>query len=145
MQAAIGIEQVKRLPKFVTKRRALVEKVRQEIEGDKNISLVGGDLQTDVHHSSWMNIPLRLVPNSNLSKSDILKVFEDYGFETRPVIAGNFFMHPAGQSLNIQTEFTITDEIHRRGFLIGAFIEDHELFLDRLRLVRKELCNLKGS
>lgn len=145
VQAAIGIEQVKRLPKFVAKRRALVEKVGQEIEEDKNIILVGGDLQADIHHSSWMNIPFKLDPNSNLSKIDTLKVFEKYGFETRPVIAGNFFMHPAGQSLNVQTQFPITDEIHRRGFLIGAFVEDHELFLNRLRLVRKELCNLKNS
>lgn len=142
VQGAIGLKQIERLPHFISKRKALVNEIKRELENDVNLELIGAELPIDQYDMSWMNVPLRVRDEAGIAKGQIVSIFENFGFETRPVIAGDFFAHPASQQFNKKNISINTQEIHKNGFLIGAFTENHEIFISRLKMVKAQLSRI---
>jgi CDP-6-deoxy-D-xylo-4-hexulose-3-dehydrase len=95
--AAIGIEQLKDLDSFVTRRRHVAKYIKNELKETIFEVVDGGSLN---HRSmeeshSWMFICLRI--NKEMSKDiriKLDKLLEKYEIESRPVLTGNFLSQP---------------------------------------------------
>lgn len=110
MQAAIGIEQLKKLPKFIEQRR-------ENAEGFKEVAKKKGwRIQKETGKSSWFAFAI-------LSDEidEVKKELNAKGVEYRPIVAGNFVRSPSIKHYNysIHGELKNADYIHTNGIYIG--------------------------
>jgi CDP-6-deoxy-D-xylo-4-hexulose-3-dehydrase len=127
IQAAIGLNQIRDIDLFISRRRELAKLVNDAISGSQ-LELIGADRITgteiDKQHS-WMMLPIRVAENSAIDlKTSLIQYLELHGIETRPVLTGNFLAQPAMKRINVsgydQNVFSSANDVAKRTFLIGA-------------------------
>jgi CDP-6-deoxy-D-xylo-4-hexulose-3-dehydrase len=116
MQAAIGIEQLKKLPKFVEQRR-------ENAEGFKEVAKrKGWRIQKEVGKSSWFAFAIL--------SDDIEEVKQELtakGVEHRPIVAGNFVRSASIKHYDYEAgPLPNADYVHTNGIYIG----NHHLPID---------------
>jgi CDP-6-deoxy-D-xylo-4-hexulose-3-dehydrase len=87
MNAAFGLEQLKKLPLFLEKRRKNVDRFVQQL---KELEAYGLVLPKNHDKVDWLALPLML-PN----RKALLQKLEDSDIQTRVCFAGNITRHPA--------------------------------------------------
>lgn len=135
MSGAIGIEQIRKLPKIVKCRR---ENACRFLEAILKYDFV--TYQKEVGMSSWFGFSITLNENCNKSRKKILEIFRCNGFEARPVVAGNFVKQDVMKHL----DFRIDDKLNNANFIDANsfFIGNHhypmiEAFKDLPKVLEK--------
>ena len=85
MSGALGIEQLKKLPKFIEIRRDNA-KLFQSLFNEHPFI----DIQQETGKSSWFGFSLILNENSPYSRAELVKLLTANGIECRPIVTGNF-------------------------------------------------------
>ncbi|MBB1442423.1 MULTISPECIES: DegT/DnrJ/EryC1/StrS aminotransferase family protein [Pseudoalteromonas] len=85
MSGALGIEQLKKLPRFIDMRRENA-KLFQSLFADHPFI----DIQQETGSSSWFGFSLILKENAPYSRADLVKLLTENGIECRPIVTGNF-------------------------------------------------------
>jgi CDP-4-dehydro-6-deoxyglucose reductase, E1 len=85
LEGALGLEQLKRLPKIIFERRKNAQSFRSVLESNPNIII-----QKEIGQSSWFGFSLVIKPNSKISRKELIIKLNRLGFECRPIVAGNF-------------------------------------------------------
>lgn len=127
IQAAIGLGQLRDLPKFIEKRRATARKVK-EVTKDTILEIIDGGTLSDeskADEHSWMLIALRVKSqNPEESKRKILLKLRELEVETRPVLTGNFLSQPAMALLDGKypppDDFPEANKLSNSSFMVGA-------------------------
>jgi CDP-6-deoxy-D-xylo-4-hexulose-3-dehydrase len=106
IQGAVGLEQMKKLPKIVSQRR----------ENASRFPLV---TQKEIGRSSWYGFSL-ISEDVEKLKSDL----ESKSIEYRPILAGNFTRHPAIKYYKYESgKLDDADYVHEHGLMIGNHSE----------------------
>lgn len=124
MQAAIGCEQLKRLPGFVEKRRSNFDILYQGLKPleDKLIlpSATPGTIP------SWFGFLITC--REGISKQQVVEYVEAKGVQTRNLFAGNLLRHPcfdqlraSGEGYRVVGELKNSDTVTRDTFWIGVY------------------------
>jgi CDP-4-dehydro-6-deoxyglucose reductase, E1 len=117
MSGAIGIEQLKKLPGFVKRRKENAEVFLELFTNLPNIRL-----QQETGKSSWFGFAVTIDPKSGIPRDHVVAALAKAGVETRPIVAGNFFLNPVIDRLPHEKPVNglpNADEIHHHGFYIG--------------------------
>lgn len=85
IEGALGVEQVKRLPTLIEERRKNGKLIQTALGNHSEILI-----QKEIGDSSWFGFSLVIRPGSKLTRNVLLKRLNQLGFETRPIVAGNF-------------------------------------------------------
>ncbi len=122
INAAIGLNQYKRLNKFIrtrTNNRNLIIKTLinhpkwndqfKFISPQKNIT------------PSWFGFPIIINDKIKVNKKNFLKFLDKCGIENRPIVSGNFLNQPAVKlyKLKNKVKFKNAELIEKKGFFIG--------------------------
>ncbi len=118
MEGAIGIEQVKRLPGFVSARRKN-GKAFQAAMADHPDLLI----QKEIGESSWFGFSLVIRPGSKLTRPALVKKLNEAGFECRPIVAGNFAKNEVVKYFDSETPFSLDNASHIDA--CGVFVGNH--------------------
>jgi len=117
-QAAIGLEQLKRLDGFIEKRRrnfsTLHIALAQSIPWSMVPRFYGG--------MSPFGMPLRVLPNAPMTRDDLCRYLWSKKIATRLLFAGNITRHPAYQDVEYRVvgELRNSDEVMRSVFWLGC-------------------------
>ncbi|KKQ48790.1 MAG: RfbH [candidate division TM6 bacterium GW2011_GWF2_38_10] len=121
MQAAIGIEQLKKIDLFCSRRR---ENFNQWQEGfaplaDRFIlphALADAD-------PAWFAYPITVRKDAGFTRTDLTKYLAQKGIETRNLFAGNILRQPAYQNITMRQIGTLknTDTIMNDTFFLGTY------------------------
>ncbi|AJF62667.1 MAG: CDP-4-dehydro-6-deoxy-D-glucose 3-dehydratase [archaeon GW2011_AR20] len=121
LQAAIGLEQIKKLPNIIIKKRR--ENFKKLYEGLKNFeeflilpkSIEGAD-------PCWFSVPLTVRDEKVFSRNDIVNYLAENEIETRPFFAGNIIKQPGykGAKYRIHHRLENTDKAMFGTFFIGC-------------------------
>lgn len=130
MNAAFGLEQMKKLEKFLNIRRNNVEKYLELLNGSTYYKL-----PNDSKKPNWLAIPLQCD-----DRLDLIKFLENNNVQTRVCFAGNITRHPAFDTY--KKDFPVSDQIMKNGFLLGAHhgmtIEDVEYVCGLLKTFEQQ-------
>lgn len=85
LSGAIGVEQVKKLPRIIAERRKNARVLQEEVGAHSHLLI-----QREIGESSWFGFSLVVRPGSELTRHQLLAQLQKLGFETRPIVAGNF-------------------------------------------------------
>ena len=130
MMAAFGLVQMRKLQRFVEKRRANVNRYIENLQDTPYI------LPQDDEKLNWLAMPI-LVPPS-WERKELLNYIESNGIQTRVFFAGNITRHPAYREFFISDrEFPGSDAIMKDCFMLGAHhgleLEDIDYVCDVLK------------
>jgi CDP-6-deoxy-D-xylo-4-hexulose-3-dehydrase len=121
MQAAIGVEQLKKLPGFVEKRK---ENFRLLYEGlrkyEKWFILPKA---TENSESSWFGFPLLVKEDAPFTRAKIVDCLEENKIATRMLFGGNLIKQPAYEDVKYKVigSLTNTDLVMNNLFWIGVY------------------------
>ncbi|MGJ0338329.1 DegT/DnrJ/EryC1/StrS family aminotransferase [Aliarcobacter cryaerophilus] len=123
MSGAIGIEQLKKLPNFLAKRRENA-KLFQELFSNHPDFII----QKDICNSSWFGFSLIIKPTSKLKREDIVKKLMDAKIDCRPIVTGNFTRNDVMKYFDytIHKELQNADYLHENGLFVG----NHQIGLE---------------
>ncbi len=86
---AVGVEQLRKLPAFVARRRANAARFRALFS-----DIPGVRLQSEIGESSWYGFALTLTDEAEVGRGKVVERLTRAGIECRPIVAGNFVNHP---------------------------------------------------
>nr|WP_304971086.1 DegT/DnrJ/EryC1/StrS family aminotransferase [uncultured Schaedlerella sp.] len=116
MEAAIGLEQIKKLDSFVRIRRDNADVFKRMMKADERFYT-----QLETGESSWFGFALILREEYSGERESFIEALRNAGIEVRPIVAGNFARQPAFKYMNasISGELVCADYIHENGFFVG--------------------------
>lgn len=129
MEAAIGRVQLKRLDSFVDARRKNAEIFKSNLEAIPEYRT-----QLEFGESSWFGFSIVLQGKLKNRRSELIKVLDQAGIETRPIITGNFTRNPVIKHMTFapMEKMPVADEIHDHGFFVGNHHFDLSEEIERL-------------
>jgi CDP-6-deoxy-D-xylo-4-hexulose-3-dehydrase len=132
IQAAFGLEQLKRLPEFGRARLRNVERFRSGIARHAELMQLMHVLPGA--ECSWFALPIVLQEACPFSKAELCEYLEGEGVETRPIVAGNLARQPVCDYFpDLQgAELPGADIVHDRGFYLGLYSLPADDEVDRL-------------
>jgi len=121
MQAAIGVEQLKKLSDFIETRKKNWKTLYEKLKRYKNYFIL--QKATDNSDPSWFGFLLTVKEDVLFSKNDIVNYLEKHKIATRPLFSGNILKHPAYQGIKYRIYGTLknTDYVMENTFWIGVY------------------------
>jgi CDP-6-deoxy-D-xylo-4-hexulose-3-dehydrase len=123
MQAAVGIEQLRKLPKFIKLRKKNWTILYEGIRRYEDYFIIPE--VTERSDPSWFGFMLTVREDSPFSKNQIVNYLENHKIATRSLFAGNILRHPAYQYQEIKYRISgslkNTDYIMNNSFWIGVY------------------------
>ncbi|MFA5108888.1 MAG: DegT/DnrJ/EryC1/StrS family aminotransferase, partial [Candidatus Micrarchaeia archaeon] len=121
MQAAIGVKQLEKAPRFIEARRKNHEYLLLRMKEIEEYFVLPTKLAKA--EPSWFGFVLTVRENAGFSRTQIVEHLESKGVSTRMVFAGNIVKQPAYLELEkrIVGELGGSDEIMNNTFWIGVY------------------------
>ncbi len=117
LQASIGVEQLKKLPGFIEKRKENWNKLR-------NMLLIAEDKlilpeAADNSDPSWFGFLITIRNDSGLSRKEIVKHLEDNNIQTRLLFSGNLISHPCFDEYRDTEAYRVAGDLHNTEYILN--------------------------
>tara|TARA_R110000744_G_scaffold22045_4_gene56630 strand:- start:4264 stop:5436 length:1173 start_codon:yes stop_codon:yes gene_type:complete len=135
MSGALGIEQLKKLPRFIETRRENAKLFQSLFSNHPYI-----DIQQETGLSSWFGFSLILNENAPYSRSELVKILTENGIECRPIVTGNFLKN---KEVLEYFDYEIAGTLEAAEYLDvhGLFVGNHQNEIEKeIRLLAEILC-----
>ena len=136
IEAAAGIEQLKKLDNFIAQRRENAAYFKSLITKEKNFKI-----QESAPGSSWFGFSIVLTGELEGKRKLFTDTLREKHIEVRPIVAGNFARQQALQYMHysVYGELKNADYIHNNGFFVGNHSIDMRDKIDYLVSVLKNI------
>lgn len=125
MQAAIGVEQLKKFPNFIKRRRCNWDRLRKKLEGVSDKLILPEPAENS--EPSWFGFLISIRPESGINRNDVTKYIEERNIQTRLLFSGNIIKHPCfdqirdGHAYRVIGDLSVTDFIMNNTFWVGIY------------------------
>jgi CDP-6-deoxy-D-xylo-4-hexulose-3-dehydrase len=135
IEAAIGLEQLKKLPALLEQRRANARHFEALFRGHSWLRM-----QRHEAGSSWFAFAMMLDGNAPLDRMQLARKLAAAGVECRPVVAGNFAKNPVMRWFDARVEGRLAnaDWVDARGLMVGNHGYPLAAELDELKRIIEE-------
>jgi len=141
MQAAIGVEQLKKFPSFVEKRRHNWARLRAALAGIGDKVILPEAAPNS--NPSWFGFLLTV--REGIDREQVVRYIEGKGVQTRMLFSGNIIKHPCfdqlragGEGYRVVGGLTNSDRIMRDTFWVGVYPGMIDEMIDYMAEVIKE-------
>jgi CDP-6-deoxy-D-xylo-4-hexulose-3-dehydrase len=116
IEAAIGLQQLLKLPKIISVRRENANLFKEVMEEFPDMLI-----QEESGESSWFGFSITLMGTLRGKRKSLIESLNEFGVESRPVVAGNFTRNPVIRHLAHLPIPTLdsADHIHYDSLFIG--------------------------
>lgn len=125
MQAAVGVEQLKKFPSFIQARRHNWERLRAGLEAVSDKVILPEPADGSV--PSWFGFLISLREDSGLNRNQVTHYIEDHNIQTRLLFSGNLLKHPCFDQLRETDAYRVvgnletTDFVMNNTFWVGVY------------------------
>ncbi len=125
MQAAIGCEQLEKLPSFIERRRYNWDRLYMALEKSRDSIILPEPAENS--RPSWFGFIISLRPERGLIRNEVTRYIESRNIQTRLLFSGNLIKHPCFDSIRgtdayrVAGELANTDFIMNNTFWIGIY------------------------
>ena len=116
MQAAVGVEQLKKFPTFIEKRKANWKYLRENL-ADLSDKLILPEA-TENSEPSWFGFLISVKPESGLCRNDVTKYIESKNVQTRLLFSGNLTLHPCFDSIRGTDAYRVVGSLDNTNFIM---------------------------
>lgn len=125
LQASIGVEQLKKFPSFIERRRHNWRRLHQALEPISDQVILP---EAALHSNpSWFGFLITIRPNKRFSRNDITKYVEAHNIQTRLLFSGNLIKHPCFDQIRgtnayrVSGGLDVTNQIMNETFWVGVY------------------------
>lgn len=122
INAAIGLEQLKRIKKILSIRKYNFLKIKKSLLKNKKYNNQFTILNDQEHaNTAWFGIPIILKFDNKKYKQKLMNNLNNKGIMTRPIISGNFANQPSIKlyKIKINSELPNSNLVDKKGFFLG--------------------------
>lgn len=125
LQAAIGVEQLKKFPSFIEKRRHNWERLRQALLPLQDRLILPEPAENS--RPSWFGFLISVKPEAGINRNQITRHLEEHNIQTRLLFSGNLTRHPCFDQIRGTDAYRIsgglenTDFVMNNTFWIGVY------------------------
>jgi len=122
INAAIGLEQLKRIKKILSIRKYNFLKIKKSLLKNKKYNNQFTILDDQEHaNTAWFGIPIILNFDNKKYKQKLMNNLNNKGIMTRPIISGNFANQPSIKlyKIKIDSELPNSNLVDKKGFFLG--------------------------
>ncbi|WPK12398.1 lipopolysaccharide biosynthesis protein RfbH [Lysinibacillus louembei] len=121
MQAAIGIEQLGKLPNFIEKRNHNFKRLKENLLVVEEHLIL--PIATENSEPSWFGFIITIKDGNKVSRNKMTQYLETHKVQTRMLFAGNLIKQPAFQNIKyrVASDLINTDKIMYDTFLVGVY------------------------
>lgn len=134
LQAAIGCEQLQKMPAFIRARQHNWAYLRDKLQCLEDKLILPEPAPDSL--PSWFGFLISLRPGSGLSRADIIRTLEAKNIQTRLLFSGNIIRHPCFDALRgsaayrVAGDLTVSDFITENTFWLGVYPGMNDAMLD---------------
>ena len=125
MQAAIGVEQLRKFPSFIERRRYNWDRLRAALENVQDQLILPEPAENSI--PSWFGFIVSVRPESRLDRNRVTRYIEDHNVQTRLLFSGNLIKHPCFDSIRGTDAYRVaggldaTEFIMNHSFWVGVY------------------------
>ena len=117
LQAAVGVEQLKKFPSFIEARRHNWDRLRKSLESVSDKLILPEPAENS--EPSWFGFILSVNPESGLTRNDITKYVEDHNIQTRLLFSGNIIKHPCFDQIRGTEAYRVVGDLEQTDFIMN--------------------------
>lgn len=142
MQAAIGVEQLKKFPSFIEARRRNWDRLHKSLE-EVSDKLILPEPAED-SRPSWFGFLISLKEDSGLERNAVTRYIEEHNIQTRLLFSGNLIKHPCFDesrgtgAYRVVGDLAVTDYIMNNTFWVGVYPGMTDVKVDYMASIIKE-------
>ncbi|MCM1100964.1 MAG: lipopolysaccharide biosynthesis protein RfbH [Acetatifactor muris] len=125
LQAAIGVEQLKKFPEFIARRRHNWERLHKALEGVQDKIILPEPARNSV--PSWFGFVISVKEDAGVKRNEVTHYLEDHNIQTRLLFSGNLTKHPCFDQLRGTDGYRVagtletTDYVMDHTFWVGVY------------------------
>jgi CDP-4-dehydro-6-deoxyglucose reductase, E1 len=125
IEAAVGLEQLKKLTSFIEVRRKNAIFFKNYISQNQNIKL-----QKEIGKSSWFGFSMIVMEGSKHDRNHLINTLKNNNIEYRPIVGGNFVKN----SVLKYFDYEIPYKLHNANYINnnGLFIGNHHYDISKI-------------
>lgn len=141
MQAAVGVAQLQKLPRFIADRRRNWQILYDRLRPFEEFLIL--PQATPNSEPSWFGFPITVRPDAPFSRLEMVRHLESRRIGTRQLFGGNLTRQPAyrGATMRVVGDLANADTVMRRSFWIGVYPGLTEAMIDSVGQAVKEFVD----
>lgn len=145
MQAAIGCEQLKKIPAFIRQRRHNWNRLYKNLKCVQNKIILPEPAKNS--QPSWFGFLISIKSESELDRNAITHYIEDHNIQTRLLFSGNIVKHPCFDQIRGTNAYRVvgsleaTDFIMKHTFWVGVYPGMTDAMIDYMSRIIIEALN----
>jgi len=117
LQAAIGVEQLKKFPFFIERRRHNWDRLRKALEpvADKLV------LPEPAENSrpSWFGFLISICTGQKVDRNQVIRYLEDHNIQTRLLFSGNIIKHPCFDQIRGTNAYRVVGDLATSDYVVN--------------------------
>ena len=144
MQAAIGVEQLKKFPSFIERRRYNWNRLYEQLKSETDKIILPEAAENS--KPSWFGFMITC--KDHIDRNRVTKYIEDHNIQTRLLFSGNLIKHPCFDEIRYTDQYRVvgsldeTDRIMKNSFWVGVYPGMSDDMIDYMARIIKEAINL---
>lgn len=125
MQAAVGVEQLKKFPDFIKRRIHNWNRLHKALEKVQDKIILPEPVENS--EPSWFGFLISVKPETGIQRTEVIKYVEDHNIQTRLLFSGNIIKHPCFDEIRgtdayrVVGELASTEYIMNNTFWVGVY------------------------
>lgn len=145
LQAAVGVEQLKKFPSFIEKRKHNWERLHTALEDVQDKLILPAPAENS--DPSWFGFLISVKPENGLDRNEVTKYIESKNVQTRLLFSGNIIKQPCFNEIRDTEAYRVigdletSDFVVRNTFWVGVYPGMTDEMIDYMAEVIKEAVN----
>lgn len=117
MQAAIGVEQLKKFPAFIERRRHNWDRLYKALEAAKDKIILPEPAENS--RPSWFGFLISVKPEAGISRNKVIRFIEEHNIQTRLLFSGNLIKHPCFDQIRGTDAYRVVGNLDSTEFIMN--------------------------
>ena len=145
LQASIGVEQLKKFPSFIEKRRYNWARLHKALESVQDKLVLPEPAENS--EPSWFGFLISVKPETGIDRNNVTKYIESKNVQTRLLFSGNLIKHPCFDQIRHTDAYRVignlenTEFVMNSSFWVGVYPGMTDAMIDYMAKVIIEAVN----
>ena len=147
LQAAVGVEQLKKFPSFIERRKHNWARLHEALEDVQNKIILPEPAENS--DPSWFGFLISVRPETGLNRNDVTKYIESKNVQTRLLFSGNIIKQPCFNEIRGTDAYRVVGNLENSDFVVnntfwvGVYPGMTDAMIDYMAQVIKEAVGNK--
>ncbi len=117
LQAAVGIEQLKKLPSFIERRRNNWNRLYNALTCIQDKIILPEPAKNSI--PSWFGFLISIRPHISIKRNDVTRYIEEHNIQTRLLFSGNLIKHPCFDQIRNTEAYRVVGDLKNTEFIMN--------------------------